>query len=119
MSGEWDISSALSASRVLIGARNPTYMELFRVTSNPCISRVYRIHVPEEYCWFSATCSRDTFVAMSDKKDQSVRVHQLPGDLLEEFNRIPLQNPSKLLWLTDDYLPPNGLVTRMPSSSST
>ena len=40
-------------------------MELLRVESAPRIVRLHRIHVPEEYYWFSATRGSDTLVAMS------------------------------------------------------
>ena len=98
--GRGRISCPLSDSRVLIG--NWQYMELFRVESGPRIARVHRIHVPEEYRWFSATCGSDTLVAMTyPKPDQSVRVHRLRGDRLEELARIQLKDPNTLLWLAD------------------
>ena len=102
------ISCALSDSRVLIGGdilSTTTYMELFRVESGPCIARVHRIHVPEQYHWFSATCGSDTLVAMIyPSPDQSVRVHRLRGDRLEELARIQSKEPNKLLWLADRLL---------------
>ena len=105
------ISCALSDSRVLIGDSNSTYMELFRVESGPRIARVHRIHVAEEFRWFSATCDIDTLVAMSYPKttfipngDNSVRVHRLRGDRLDELARIQLKQPSLLLWLADRFL---------------
>ena len=73
--------------------------------SGPRIALVHRIYVPEEYKWFSATCSddgSDTLVAMS--YDKSVRVHRLRGDRLEELARIKLKWPHKLLWLADRLL---------------
>ena len=94
------ISCALSDSRVLIGEWGSTYMELFRVESGPRIARVHRIHVPEEYYWFSATCDSDTLVAMS-YEDQSVRMHRVRDDRLEELARIQLEEPYYLLWLSD------------------
>ena len=97
------ICCALSDSRVLIG-NNSTYMELFRVESGPRIERVHSIHVPNNYEWFSATCGSDTFVAMSYRRDQSVRVHRLRGDRLEELSRIQLKSPGKLLWVADRLL---------------
>ena len=97
------ISCALSDSRVLIGDYNSTYMELFHVESGPRIARVHRIHVPETYRWFSATCGSDTLVAMS-YFDTSVRVHRLRGDRLEELARIQLKHPQRLLWLADRLL---------------
>ena len=106
-----NISCALSDSRVLIGQEISTKMELFHVESGPRIARVHRIHVPEEYYWFSATCGSDTLVAMcyptiSEKKkmhnmDNSVRVHRLRGDRLEELARIQLKQPHDLLLLAD------------------
>ena len=103
--GMGKISSALSDSRVLIGQWQSTYMELFRVESGPRIARVYRIHVPEEFRWFSATCGRDTLVAMSyPLRDKSVRVHRLRGDRLEELARIQLKKPYYLVWLADRLL---------------
>ena len=96
------ITCALSDSRVLIG--NSTYMELFRVESGPRIARVHRIHVPEEFRWFSATCGIDTLVAMCYRSDQSVHLHRLRGDRLEELARIQLKQPSLLLWLADRLL---------------
>ena len=99
------ISCALSDSRVLIGDFDTsTYMELFRVESGPRIARVHRIHVPEMYNWFSATCGSDTLVAMSYFSDKSVRVHRLRGDRLEELARIQLKRPQELLWLADRLL---------------
>ena len=71
--------------------------------SGPLISRVHRIHVHEEYYWFSAKCGSDTLVAMS-YDDNSVRVHRLRGDRLEELARIQLKNPERLLWLADRLL---------------
>ena len=97
------ISSALSDSRVLIGHMGSTYIELFLVESGPRIARVRRIHVPEEYNWFSATCGSNTLVAMS-YRDQSVRVHRLLGDGLEELARIQLKTSDRLLWLADRLL---------------
>ena len=79
-------------------------MELFSVESGPRIARVHRIHVPEEYGWFSATCGSDTLVSMYGRWDQSVRVHRLRGDLLEELARIQLRRPTRLLWLADRLL---------------
>ena len=100
------ISCSLSGSLVLIGGENSIYMELFRVESGPRIARVHRIHVPEMYRWFSATCGSDTLVAMSyqNENDNSVRVHRLRGDRLEELARIQLKFPRKLLWLADRLL---------------
>ena len=98
------ISCALSDSRVLISQLSFKYMELFRVESGPRIARVHRIHVPEKYRWFSATCGSDTLVAMSYKNDKSVRVHRLRGDRLEELARIQLKDPTRLLWLADRLL---------------
>ena len=99
------ICCALSDSRVLIGEWRSTYMELFRVEGGPLIARVNRIHVPEKYYWFSATCGSDTHVAMTFPiPDQSVRVHRLRGDRLEELARIQLKQPSRLLWLADRLL---------------
>ena len=103
------ISCALSDSRVLIGQYFSTYMELFRVESGPRIARVHRIHVPERYYSFSATCGSDTLVAMSypdyiPNGDNSVRVHRLRGDRLEELARIKLKNPEYLLRLADRLL---------------
>ena len=131
--GEGEISCALSDSRVLICGSEiggSTYMELFRVESvhrihvpelysyfsatcgsDTRIARVHRIHVPEAFQWFSATCGSDTLVAMSYPKtneipnaDNSVRVHRLRGDLLEELARIQLNFPKQLLWLADRLL---------------
>ena len=119
--GKGNISCALSDSRVLIGdCVQSTYMELFRVESGPRIARVHSINVPEEYRWFSATCGSDTLVAMAYLKyqsteksdirkmcyisDQSVRVHRLRGDRLEELARVQLKAPDNLLWLADRLL---------------
>ena len=86
--------------RLLIGQYYSTDMELFRVESGPPIARVHRIHVPEWYKWFSATCGIDTLVAMSYPKDSfspnsnnSVRVHRLLGDRLDELACIQLKHP--------------------------
>ena len=95
--GDGWICCALSDSRVFIGELLSTYMELFRVESGPRIARVHRIHVPEQYMWFSATCGSDTLVAMSYENDYSVRVHRLHGDRLEELARIQFKLPDKLL----------------------
>ena len=102
--GDRDISCALSDSRVLIGERRSTYMELFRVESGPRIARVHRIYVLKRYRWFSAMCSSDTLVAMSYDKDEYVLVHRLRGDRLEELARIQLKIPDKLVWLADRLL---------------
>ena len=99
------ISCALSDSRVLIGQFNSKYMELFRVESGPRIARVHRIHVPEQYNWFSATCGSDTLVAMTyPDPDQLVQVHRLRGDRLEKLASIQLKCPYYLLWLADRLL---------------
>ena len=96
---------ALSDSRVLIGECSSTNLELFRVKSGPSIVRVHRIHVPETYWCFSATCSSDTLVAMTYKDlDKWVRVHRLLGDRLEEIASIQLNCPDTLLWLADRLL---------------
>ena len=102
--GRGNISCALSDSRVLIGERVSTYMELFRVESGPRIARLHRIHVTEQYCSFSATCTSDTLVAMSYNSDNSVRLHRLRGDRLQELAHIQLSNPYKLMWLADRLL---------------
>ena len=102
--GRGHISCALSDSRVLIGYGYDQYMELFRVESGPRIARVHRIDVPEQYFSFSATCGSDTLVAMSYENDNSVRVHRLRGDRLEELARIQLKRPDYLLWLADRLL---------------
>ena len=101
------ISCALSDSGVLIGNISRS-MELFRVESGPRIVRVHRIHLPETYCWFSATCGSETLVATSHQfTDKSVRVHRLRGDRLEELARIQLKCPEALLWLSDRLLVAN------------
>ena len=110
--GYGNICCALSDSRVLIGQEHSTYMELFRVESGPRIARVHRIHDPEKYHSFSAMCGSDTLVAMSYPKDpkwspnsdNSVRVHRLRDDRLEELARIQLKKPERLLWLADRLL---------------
>ena len=102
----WTIC-ALSDSRVLIGKWKSTYMDLFRMESGPRIAHVHRIHVSEEYKWFSATCGSDTLVAMSYMSNQSVRVHRLRGDRLEELARIRLKTPDRLLWLAHRLLVAN------------
>ena len=100
--GKGEISCALSDSQVLIGEFGTTYMELFREESGPRIARVHRIHVPKEYRWFSATCGSDTLVAMTYY--DSVRVHRLRGDQLEELACIQLKCPQRILWLADRLL---------------
>ena len=102
--GSGHISGPLSGSRVLIGERSSKRMELFSVENGPRIERVHLIVVPEEYTYFSATCGSDTLVAMSYTLDQSVRVHRLRGDRLEELARIRLKWPDYLLWLADRLL---------------
>ena len=109
--GYVEIICALSDSRVLIGVFLSTYMELLRVERGPRIARVHRIHVPEKYFCFSATCGSDTLVAMCYPKrmdipngDNSMRVHRLRGDRLEELARIQLKYPEYLLWLSDRLL---------------
>ena len=102
----------LSDSRVLIGGcsenGNSTYIEMFRVESGPCISSLHRIHVPEAYRWFSATSGSDMLVAMTYPKspnlDQSVRVHRLRVNQLQEFARVDLNMPLYLIWLADRLL---------------
>ena len=102
------ISCALSDSRVLIGERMSMYMELFHVESGPRIARIHCIHVPETYEWFSATSGSDTLVAMTYSKypnqNNSVSVHRLRGDRLEELARIQLKWPTTLLLLADRLL---------------
>ena len=96
------ISGPLNGSQVLIGEWNSKRMELFHVESGPRIARVHLIDVPEEYAYFSSTCDSDTFVAMTYRSpDNSVRVHRLVDDRLEEIARIGLKEPSSLLWLAD------------------
>ena len=103
--GKGEICCALSDSQVLIGERSSKRMELFHVESGPLIACVHLIHVPDEYYSFSATDGSDTLVAMSyPYKDQSVRVHRLLGDRLEELARIQLNSPNDLLWLADRRL---------------
>ena len=103
--GEGWISCTLSDSRVLIGECVSSKLELFRVVSGPRIARVHRLHVPERYMWFSATCGNDTLVAMTYiDPDKSVRVHRLRGDRLEELTRIQLKRPHNSLWLADRLL---------------
>ena len=68
--GEGIVCCALSDSRVLIGGGSEfgsknDYLKLFRVESCPHIGSVHRIHVPEQYLWFSETCNTETLVAMS------------------------------------------------------
>ena len=65
----------------------------------PSPSRQYKL-----YDLFSATCGRDTLVAMSFLNDQSVCVHRLDGDQLVELACIRLESPDRLLWLTDRLL---------------
>ena len=99
------ISCAPSDSRVIIGgAYGSTYMELFRVESGPRIASVHLIHMRENYLWFSATCGSDTLVVMSypysEISDNSVRVHRLRGDRLEELARtwsFPLNSCGSLM----------------------
>lgn len=96
----------LSDSRVLIGAYNSTYLELFRVESGPRIARVQRIRVDIEYKWFCATSTSgsrsDTLVAMSYYCD--VRVHRLHDNQLEELARLELDCPNHILWFDDRLL---------------
>lgn len=93
------ISCALINSRVLIGLWGSEYMELFHVESGPHITRSTRIHLSEQYRYFSATRDRDTLVAMSYESDNSVRVHRLSGERLEELARITLKCPKFLLYI--------------------
>ena len=103
--GKGEICCALSDSRVLIGKSFSTNMELFRVERGQRIARVHRIHVPEQYKWFSATCGSDTLVAMIYPLiNKLVRVHRLHGDRLDKLARIQLKNPTYLLWLADRLL---------------
>ena len=80
-------------------------MELFGVESGPRIARLHCIHVPGQYGhyrWFSASCSSDTLVAMTYQyPDQSVRLHRLRGDRLEELAHIHLKDLIRLVWLAD------------------
>ena len=71
--------------------------------SGPQIVRLHRIHVPESYEWFSATCGSDTLVSMC-YFDHSVRVHRLRSDRLELLARIQWKCPHYLLWLADRLL---------------
>ena len=108
--GQGWISCALSDSRVLIGGHvyGTTYMELFRVESGPRIARVHRIHVPEEYVVLRDVrqrhALRDVLPKTVPNGDNSVRVHRLRGDRLEELARIQLMKPTRLLWLADRLL---------------
>ena len=94
------LSCALSDSRVLIGNNDSEYLQLIHVQSGPLIAHEQRILVPEKYRYFSATCGSggDKHVAMS-YADESVRVHRLVGDKLEEMARIRLEIPYLLLWV--------------------
>ena len=78
------------------------------------IASLHRIHVNEAFYWFSATSRSDTLVAMSypeteyhPNADNSVRLHLLRGDRLEELTRIQLTNQYYLLWLADRLLVSN------------
>lgn len=107
------ISCALSDSRVLIGQHDSKYMELFHVDSYRHVERASRVAIPEQYTWFSAmTRDSGTFVAMSYRCNNEVRVHRLDGDRLEELTRATLQRPNRLLWLADRLL-----VTEFPSDN--
>ena len=104
---EWGISFALTDSQVLIGRMHSNFLEMFHVERGPLplhIARVCTIDVPEPYWWFSANCSSDTLVAITFRRDQSVRVHRLRGNRLEEFACVQLKNPYQLLWLADRLL---------------
>ena len=70
--------------------------------SFPTASTAHRIHVPEEYLWFSAKCGSDMLVAISYPfTDQSVRVHRLSGDRLKE---LAVGQSNESLWLSDRLL---------------
>ena len=97
--GYGQISCALSDSRVLIGQYNYMYMELSRALRGSTAST----------CPISTAGSlrraAATLVATSHPfTDQSVRVHRLHGDRLEELARIQLKYPEVLLWLADRLL---------------
>ena len=98
---------ALKDSRVLFGNLNSTDMELFRVESGSRIAPVHRIHLPEKYYWFSATCGSDMLVALR-YEDMSMRVHRLRDDRLEELARNQLRCTGQFLWLGNRLLVVDG-----------
>lgn len=107
--GEGGICCALSESRVLIGAFDSMYMELFRVYMSgdfyriPRVQQLNRIPIHENYTSFCVTTSSDsdTLVAMSYESKNEVRVNRLRDDRLDELARIRLQTPGPLVWLGD------------------
>ena len=105
------LSCELSDARVLLGADGSAYLELFRMqtarglfTSGPRIAHEHFIRVSETYRCVSATCiGIDTLVAIS-YVDQSVRVHRLVGDELEEITRVRLERPHLIVWIATRLL---------------
>ena len=96
------ICCAVSDSRLLIGTKNVTYMELFRVESGPRVTLLHRINVPEVYFDFSVRGSAgEELVAVSYK--DSVCVNRLCHNRLEEISRIQLSS-RHVLWLADRLL---------------
>ena len=73
------------------------------------MKEVHTFHLSETYQFFTASCDSEDLVAMSystsyrsNRTDQqSVRVHRLHGNRLQEIARVELESPYKLLWLTD------------------
>ena len=83
------ICCAVSDSRLLIGSKKVTYMELFRVESGPRVTLLNRIDVPEIYFDFSVSSSSGEELVAVFYKD-SVCVNRLCRDRLEEISRIQL-----------------------------
>ena len=88
--------SVLSDSQVLVGQWYSTDLELYRVESGRIVY-VNRIHLPEQYKWFTATSSTDTCVALF-YDDDTVRVHRLHENKLDELARMDAHAP-RLVWL--------------------
>lgn len=106
--GLGNIICPLNDAQVLIGQRDSTYMELFRVDSDSRINRVHRIHLSEVFSAFAATYGygSDILVALSNREDRSVRLHRLRGDrfAFEELSRVQLKLPDHLLWFNQHLL---------------
>ena len=100
--GYYEICCALCDSRVLFGRAGLDYMELFRVESDPRITHVQHIYLPESYSNFVAIGAGETLVAMAYK--DSVSVNRLCGDHLKEISRIQSSDCCNVLSLADRLL---------------
>ena len=95
---------AFGQSQVLVGEYHSSSLELFRLKNASRIELLHRIRVPLNYSDFATKRGSDTLVATCSTNDNSVHVHRMSGDKLEELALIRLERPSKLLWLPERLL---------------